>query len=907
MKKRLLSLAVALALLCALLPQAVLPAFAVMDSGTCGDNLTWTLDDDGLLRIEVSGEGSGEMEAYADAADVPWAGWRDQILRVEVREDIKTVSALAFSDCTALTAAVIADSVTLIGESAFSGCTALKELDLGLGIQSIGDGAVAGCAALDHICYAGDADGWKALQIGQNNDPLTAASLPHTANSTAPFLHTGWASLDETGHVSCTLVSATCLEDGRLLYGCYCGHRWEEPSGEPAYGSHDFSVRLDEQCVEPSCLEDGAELYQCSRCDATDTQAVPALGHDYVTDFYPATCVESGFYGDICSRCGDKVVQFLTEDPLGHDWGAVSYDYAADYSYCRASRTCQRDGCGLEEHETALLVSSVTSQPTCTARGATTYFYEFCNTDFGDFEISGHHELTVEFGDEPAGHVWDDGVVTPDDIMPTCSAWGTMTFTCKACGAVETRPTPPIAHPWDPVSEPVWENTGTDHATCTLTQTCPSCGLVKTETVEATFEKFGPTCTENGYYLYTAVFVLYPEFGERTTKAILTDDANLPLDHDWLYADDEAWELMQAPTCEDKGYERNTCQRCGVTKDRDLPANGHRPYVKQVEATCTQPGGDYIYCLDCEKLLRIENEVPQLDHVLDYYVWKDGVEPNCDHGGTKLFYCANCHQQYDQEDVAARAHDWDDGVTISAATCLQAELIEYTCRYDDCNATKVEPGEGPLGHLDENPVDGICDRCGESMGLVNPFDDVKPTDYYYGPVLWAAGLGITTGTTETTFSPDGGCTRKEAVTFLWRAFGSPEPTATGSFPFTDVPADSYYYKAVRWAVGRGITKGMTATTFGPDNYCTRAHVVTFLWRAEGGQSGSGGNETPVIPIRSLRTLAFTDVKPTDYFYQAVLWAIENEITYGMTETAFWPHYICTRAQIVTFLYRDLAA
>lgn len=171
------------------------------------------------------------------------------------------------------------------------------------------------------------------------------------------------------------------------------------------------------------------------------------------------------------------------------------------------------------------------------------------------------------------------------------------------------------------------------------------------------------------------------------------------------------------------------------------------------------------------------------------------------------------------------------------------------------------------------------------------FSDVqKPTAYYYVPVYWAAEAGITNGVTETTFGPDRTCTRAQVVTFLWRAAGSPEPTITDC-AFTDVKTTAFYYKAMLWAVENGITKGLTATTFGPDKTCTRGQVVTFLWRA-------ADSPNPVSAECS-----FTDVKPADYYYKAVLWAVENDVTKGVTDTTFGPNGDCTRAQVVTFLYR----
>ena len=169
------------------------------------------------------------------------------------------------------------------------------------------------------------------------------------------------------------------------------------------------------------------------------------------------------------------------------------------------------------------------------------------------------------------------------------------------------------------------------------------------------------------------------------------------------------------------------------------------------------------------------------------------------------------------------------------------------------------------------------------------FVDVATGSYYEDAVDWAVENGITKGTDDTHFSPDGICTRAQAVTFLWRAAGSPEPE-TRAMPFTDVPVGSYYYDAVLWAVENGITKGTSDTTFTPNMTCTRAQIVAFLWRSE--KSPAAGTANP-----------FADVKSTAYYADAVLWAVKENITKGTTNTTFSPDADCTRAQIVTFLYR----
>ena len=238
-----------------------------------------------------------------------------------------------------------------------------------------------------------------------------------------------------------------------------------------------------------------------------------------------------------------------------------------------------------------------------------------------------------------------------------------------------------------------------------------------------------------------------------------------------------------------------------------------------------------------------------------------------------------------------------------------------------------------------------------ALAFASPFTDVQETSPYYDAILWAAETGVTNGTTASTFSPDAPCTRAQLAVFLWRAAGEPKPAlaeqqfmdvtdpsayyygavqwaaekdmwgfgtfaphavctrldavfflwrAAGSpapkstaMPFTDVAADSYYERAVLWAVENGITKGTSDTTFSPNATCSRAQIVTFLWRSQ--KSPAAGSVNP-----------FTDVSADAYYADAVLWAVKESVTSGTTATTFSPNADCTRAQIVTFIYRALA-
>ena len=186
------------------------------------------------------------------------------------------------------------------------------------------------------------------------------------------------------------------------------------------------------------------------------------------------------------------------------------------------------------------------------------------------------------------------------------------------------------------------------------------------------------------------------------------------------------------------------------------------------------------------------------------------------------------------------------------------------------------------------------------------FTDVPEDAYFAAPVAWAVENGITNGTSATTFSPERTCTRGQVVTFLWRASGSPEPggvqlgenelpiSSENACPFTDVDESAYYYKAVLWAVANGVTAGTSATTFSPDKPCTRGQVVTFQWRAAG------------EPEPTATECPFKDVPAGAYYEKAVLWAVEKGITNGTGAATFSPDKPCTRAQVVTFLFRSAA-
>ena len=326
----------------------------------------------------------------------------------------------------------------------------------------------------------------------------------------------------------------------------------------------------------------------------------------------------------------------------------------------------------------------------------------------------------------------------------------------------------------------------------------------------------------------------------RVTKIVLCDHENTVV-YD-----------VKNPTCLEDGYTGDTyCDDCGelIAKGEPIPALGHTPAEAVIEnekaATCTEAGSydSVVYCSECDMELNRETvTVPALGHTEEIL---PAVEPTCTETGlTEGKKCSVCGEiLVAQEEIPALGHDWH--------------------------------GTG-------------CSRCDATRE--NPFTDVPEDSFYIDPVLWAVEKGITNGATETTFNPNGNCMRAHVVTFLWRAAGSPEPTSTNN-PFVDVKETDFYYKAVLWAVENEITNGLDATHFGPTVDCNRAQVVTFLWRAMNKPAPTEANHP------------FTDVVEGQFYYDAMLWAVENGITNGLTETTFGPNALCNRAQVVTFLYR----
>ena len=489
----------------------------------------------------------------------------------------------------------------------------------------------------------------------------------------------------------------------------------------------------------------------------------------------------------------------------------------------------------LPKLDTTNYTYKVTKEPTCTASGTGRYTWK--TATYGTF----YFDVSIA----AKGHTYTSKITAP-----TCTQQGYTTYTC-ACGhTYKDNYTAATGHSY---SYKVTKNPTTS-ATGTLTGTCSKCSgtttvtLPKLDTTNYTYNVTkAATCTASGTGRYTWKTTTYGSFYFDVTIAAKG--------HSYT-------SKVTAPTCTQQGYTTYTCT-CGHTyKDNYTSATGHSYHYRVFESPTTSVTGTLVgNCSKCSEAAIIT--LPKLNR--SDYTYAVIQEPTCTEMGIARYtWKVVTYGIYYFDISLASYHSLTEWLVIKVPTPYEEGIMVRSCMRCDYSEQRTIPKTG------------------------NPFTDVPAGCWYEAPVLWALENGITTGTSDTTFSPGDKCLRAHVVTFLWNAEKTPEPTAYTK-SFSDVPAGAWYYKPVHWAVEHGITSGVSDTKFGAGDVCSRYQVVFFLWKA----AGSPEPKTTVNP--------FTDVNPGHFFYKAVLWAVENGITSGTSATTFGPTAPCNRAQVVTFL------
>ena len=641
---------------------------------------------------------------------------------------------------------------------------------------------------------------------------------------------------------------------------------------------------------KPNDGTDNCPIYVSSLQNGAWSAPILLTGEDCCTDEFDY-CAAYHFSADPY-RC--ESIRF--SDDAGHQTAALDFTQGtveAEELLCRVYYADSFDQVG-DGPDLWLISSGVSVQPSCTEDGSNTFYGLITLQSITETEPALGHRFQagtvhapgcVEEGwtdyvcpvcealerrdfTAPAGHSWGDWT---EAVPASCTAGGSMTRSCGLCGETETAPSEPLGHDW---AEPGYSFSEAaspgEPMNCAAATQCARCGETVTETAQGVYAVLSaPTTEQIGFGAWSFAFE-NAAFSDQLFTLELA-----PLEAEYLRVcvldRSDALRLGYSVWGAEGRKDLPPIPPSGVDKD------GFYYYEFQMNLTGFGQGlslndGDALLC-------------PQPEGA--------GLDPATDAAGRGWVVYA-----LDQSYAAAQVPDiWPQpGETLTAPSCTEEGLLRYTGLLTGQTLEETAPA---LGHEYEN---GQCIRCGRQLKASELYIDVKDGAWYADAVLWATLAGVTSGTGEGRFSPNLNCTRAQVVTFLWRAAGSPDPEeleAGQEIPsFQDVPATAWYAEAVRWAARACITSGTSENQFSPNQPCTRAQTVVFLYRA--------AMLEPDFQAPAELQLPFTDVAENAWYRDAVAWAVANGVSSGTGAAAFSPNRICTRAQAVTLLWRALA-
>lgn len=978
MKKRLLSI-----LLVLLMALTLLPLGALADENSkCGESLTWELTA-GILTIK----GTGDMYDYSSADPAPWSAKNNDISEITVSEgvtsignnafhsckaesvDLQGTSLIsigknAFSRCTMLTSIFIPESVQSIGNEAFSLCEGLSMVELPPTLTIIPDGIFTDCKKLSSVDIPG-----SVTEIGANAfSKCTTFSLTELPDGIKSI---GAAAFANCGRIESLALPKTLESIGEAAFGgtiidkaSFDGtlEKWVAIGGDGCGIARDKIDFLEHICNFSGWEYDEHKHWQSCSCGKTQNEGAHTGN------------------GDTCTVCGAALSEALGSGSIdgGLSWslsrsGALTISGSGkmpDFSSVANAAPWDKQK---DKIQSAVIESGVQSISGGAFSGCSALekvsvsdtvaqidlnAFDGC-TALAEFEVAADNKAFSSDGGVlfsadkkllrcPVGKAADctvpngtvaiaggafkdcsklESLVIPDSVtaigksaFENCAALKRITLpksitklealTFSGCAALAEITLPDSVKV---LGEKVFSGCAAlksvripAEVTVIPAEAFSGCVSLESITIPKSVshinERAFDGCTALKKVDYLGSDTDWSQVTKETGNNVL-DNAEKSFtrtDHEHKYTD-----TVIPPTCTERGctvhlcacgdkredsytpplghsYKGGICVRCGI-----LDPNGDTQHEHDFIPTVTKPTclteGFTTYACSCGECYT-KDYVSAVGHKTQL---QNAKAAGCMTGGyTGDEVCTFCGKVFKQGSVIfALGHD-PQPARVKAPTCTESgytgDLICMRCG----DMTQIGNTVAAAGH---KFFGGVCSVCGtKGAEAVPEFADVKPGAFYFDAVQWAVKNGITNGTGKNTFSPNSVCSRYQIVMFLWRAAGQPEAKAAVSF--ADVKPGDIFYEAVQWAVERGITKGTSSTSFSPFAPCTRGQIVTFLYRSAGSPAISG-------------TCDFSDVSAGSFCHDAVIWASSEGITKGTSAGRFSPNEGCTRAQVVTFLYR----
>lgn len=955
MKKRLLSILLVLLMALTLLPLGALAD----DNNKCGENLTWELDEIGILTIS----GTGDMYNYSEEP-APWSEYSDIITSITINYGVTSIGTSAFTGCSNVQQINIPDSVEHIDPYAFSFCKGLHTVKLPASLTLISEDLFAECANLKNIDIPD-----TVTEIGANAFLRCTAFI--LEKLPAGIKSIGASAFENCGAVESLALPGTLESIGEAAFNGTAIDKANfdgTPERWTAIGGNNCGIARDKiDFLEHICnfsdweYDEHKHWKQCS-CGKTQNEG-EHTGDGEICDVCGAAlsaALDSGSIGDglswSLSRSGVLTISGSGKMP---DFSSVANAAPWDKQKDKIQSVVIESGVqsisgGAFSGCTALekvIISDTVAQIDLNAFDGCTALAEFevaeGNKAFlsvGGVLFSADKELlrcpvgkSADYA-VPSGTVAIAGgafkdcsklesLVIPDSVtaigksaFENCAALKRITLpksittleaSCfSGCTALAEITLPDGLKT---LGEKVFSGCAALKsvkipAEVTVIPTEAFSGCVSLESI--TIPKNVSHINERAFDGCTALKKVDYLGSDTDWSQVTKETGNNALDnaeksftrtdHEHKYTD-----TVIPPTCTERGctvhlcacgdkredsytpplghsYKGGICVRCGILDPNGDTQHKHDFIPSVTKPTCLTEGFT-TYACSCGECYT-KDYVSAVGHKTQL---QNAKTAGCLTGGyTGDEVCTFCGKVFKQGSVIfALGHD-PQPVRVKAPTCNESgytgDLICMRCG----DMTQIGKTVAATGH---KFFGGVCSVCGaKGAEAVPEFDDVKPGAFYFDAVQWAVKNGITNGMGKNTFSPNSVCSRYQIVMFLWRAAGQPEAKAAVSF--ADVKPGDIFYEAVQWAVERGITKGTSSTSFSPFAPCTRGQIVTFLHRSAGSPTISGACD-------------FSDVSAGSFCHDAVIWASSEGITKGTSAGRFSPNEGCTRAQVVTFLYR----